>query len=199
LLISLTSTRYYVWSTAPTAKPLTLISIGQFRQKLREIRRKFRGLAGADPDEPYYKQIGLVVGPFPSYSDTRPRYLGRSTSKLQYDKLAVRVPASSYQPLGVSEAEENTADTDATAEMRSKACAELNRIYNDAMSCIKGKQGKGGKLDNPAYLQKTNIAKQTVGPILNVSQSYLGLHHECLTKGEAHHPLVSTPAAYMPF
>jgi hypothetical protein len=70
---------------------LVLVSQEQFSQLVKEINTLFPRLH-IDPKDPYYREIGLTINFNFQHPRFRPRYLGCSKSREQYDNLLIQAP-----------------------------------------------------------------------------------------------------------
>lgn len=87
--------RYYVWDIEET-KPLILVSETQFEQLLKEINSTL-GLQLRITNQ--QREDGLVSR-FPDHSRCRPRYLGRSHTRADYDTMVSNVPGAASRLVG---------------------------------------------------------------------------------------------------
>jgi hypothetical protein len=162
IYIFLTLLSFYVWPLDVVDKPIVFVREEQFVQLLKEVGTKFRSLH-IDPKEPYFRYIKLVVDDFPNHPRLLPRYLGRSTSKDDYDALLFHAPQRS--PFSFH-GEPNPARAP-TAEQ----IADFNGICEIALDLnrAKPKGGKNKRQEQRVVIQ-SNLTKQ-----LKRAQRYLGL------------------------
>lgn len=86
---------YYVWDIEET-KPLILVGETQFKNLLKEINSVLDlGLRITDQQ----REDGLVSR-FPDHPRCRPRYLGRSHSRDEYDTMVQDAPSANTRPAG---------------------------------------------------------------------------------------------------
>ncbi|OCK75742.1 hypothetical protein K432DRAFT_408757 [Lepidopterella palustris CBS 459.81] len=148
---------YYVWSY-DGSQHLILISEEQLQTLLNEINREFPGVGLKIT--PYDREQGLAIK-FPNHPRLTPRYLGRSSSKVQYDKMASNAPGYSFKiPTELHAPPPDERTLEAFKQMMEDAM-ELNKAKNKA-KCAKRKEQR--------ILQQQNMGKQ-----LKRAQRYLGL------------------------
>lgn len=103
----LISSRWYIWSSYyRTERPIIFVPLAQFDQLLKEIDRAYPSYAVRKPDSP----VGTLVFPF-EYSEhrlLRPHYLGKSSSKDEFDRLTTSAPQ--FGDLRPGEAEETKSE-----------------------------------------------------------------------------------------
>ncbi|KAJ4370007.1 hypothetical protein N0V83_005771 [Neocucurbitaria cava] len=93
--ILLTLTRYYVWGIEPVERVI-LVRESQVQTLLEEINNHLHlGLWITD----HQREEGLVAR-FPDHPRCLPRYLGRSRSREEYDKMTNNIPSDSYRAAG---------------------------------------------------------------------------------------------------
>ncbi|KAF2101219.1 hypothetical protein NA57DRAFT_18202, partial [Rhizodiscina lignyota] len=103
---------------------VALIPDYQFQDLLDEINKAFPKLGLYITG--WQREHGLVTR-FPPYRDTRPRYLGRSTSKDEYTNLTDNAPDASFRPAGEKPTPIADADTMEAFQDMVEACTELNK------------------------------------------------------------------------
>lgn len=161
---------FYVWPIEDTDKAIIFVREWQFAQLLREVQKRFPHFH-IDPKEAWFRQIRLVTA-FPDHQRLRPRYLGRSKSKDDYDKLLFqRVPKQrpfSFPP-NEPECQQPPDDDDV---------ADFNDICETAIDLNRQKQrGKTRKQEAKVLIQ-ANLNKQ-----LKRAQRYFGIRKR-LSEGD---------------
>ncbi|KAF2416198.1 hypothetical protein EJ08DRAFT_566986, partial [Tothia fuscella] len=155
---------YYVWHPDGGDRPLVLIPESQFAHLLRDISASFRHLF-FNPREAYYRDIGLVIKAFPSHPDFRPRFLGTSSSKQDYDDMVQNTPVANYRPTGeaVPSKPADHRDKKLFRQMIEEA-QDLNKAQSKAVKAKKQEE---------RVVRQQNIGKQ-----LKRAQRYLGLRYK---------------------
>jgi hypothetical protein len=175
-------------------KPLVLVTFDQFATLLKQIRDKFKGLQGTNPDEEYYTTIGLVIPSFPGHPRFRPRFLGTSSSKEMYEKMVVKAPGPRVSLIGsehdrnspfhdrneiceeeIPEGEnlENDASGEQLKNKLPEARAIATKIFDKVYNLNKAK-GKGCKTDTYGASDRIVFLDSAEKQLLN-AQRYLGL------------------------
>ncbi|XPS67714.1 hypothetical protein M3J09_000016 [Ascochyta lentis] len=87
---------YYVWDIDNLSKPLILVHETQFQDLLNEINNHLK-LSLYITDE---QREDALVSRFPDHPRCTPRYLGRSTSREDYDNMVDNAPEHSFRAVG---------------------------------------------------------------------------------------------------
>jgi hypothetical protein len=86
--------RYYIWPVGCAPKPLVLLTLSQFQSLIDEVNRTFEDLY-IRIDQWFYN-IGFIMQSFPDHPRYHPRFLGRSTTKDDYQNLVDKAPPATY-------------------------------------------------------------------------------------------------------
>ena len=154
----LTVYRYYIWP-ADGSSPLILIREDQLQTLLTDINTEFQDLRLKITT--YNRTEGLVIK-FPSHPRLTPRYLGRSSSKAEFDDMSANAPGHTFTAPGEGHAPPPDQRTLEAFKKMMDDAAELNKAKSKAM--------KAKKKEERALKQK-NMGQQ-----LKRAQRYLGLH-----------------------
>ncbi|KAJ9668170.1 hypothetical protein H2201_001599 [Coniosporium apollinis] len=165
---------YYVWPTegCSSQKPLILVSERQVQEFLDEINASFPNIEVKIED--YQREEGLVIN-FPDHPRCRPRYLGRSTSRDQYDTMAADAPLVTFKPAGegdVSPPEERTLEA-------------FKQMIEDAIELNKTKK----KAEKARKKEARVVQQQNWGRQLKRTQRYLGLRPQRNEAGTGDKPV----------
>jgi len=151
-------TRFYIWSL-DNSKVVVLVSEEQFTQLLKEIDNTFHDLDLLSEKERYW-DIGLIIQ-FEEHPRLRPRYLGVSRSRNDYDKMISTAPDPTFTIDGEKKG--------AAADDRS-----LEAFRHTFEECIEQHKQKSKR--TKATKKAERIAhQQFIGRQLKRSQRYLGL------------------------
>ncbi|KAF2031668.1 hypothetical protein EK21DRAFT_99605 [Setomelanomma holmii] len=148
---------YYVWDVEPV-KPLIIVRESQFQALLTEINNHLKlNLAITN----WQREESLVTR-FPDHPDCRPRYLGRSSSRQQFDDMTYNTPTK-----GVCAAGESACGPpdSGTLEQFKELMEELWDVQRAKTKANKEKK------------QQERLGRQkTMQDQLKRAQRYLGLH-----------------------
>lgn len=152
----LTFPRYYVWDHEPT-KPLILVRESQVHALLQEVNTHL-DLTLRITD--HQREQGLITR-FPDHPRCRPRYLGRSNSRTEYDDLVEKTPHADFC----------APDDPACSPLDAPAVEHFEMIMEDLWDLTKAKS-KAEK----AKKQQERLARQkSMAEQLKRAQRYLGL------------------------
>lgn len=87
---------YYVWDIEDQSRPLVLIREAQVQALLDQINEHLK--LGLRISEQQCEDA--LVSRFPDHPRCRPRYLGRSNSRADYDNMVANVPDPDYRAAG---------------------------------------------------------------------------------------------------
>ncbi|KAF2731413.1 hypothetical protein EJ04DRAFT_579126 [Polyplosphaeria fusca] len=148
---------FYVWDIEPS-KPLILVREQQFQALLDEINSTLKlNLKVTDQQ----REDGLV-GRFPNHPLLLPRYLGRSTSREEHDKMVSTAPSRTFRPAGETSSP-GTTDRDSLEAFR--------KMMEDMWDV----QAKKGKAQKAKKLEDRIAKQQTMNRMFKRCQRYLGL------------------------
>lgn len=146
---------FYVWDLdKDKGKPLILVLEHQVDQLLAEINSALRLQLQITSQQ----REGGLVGRFPDHPRCLPRYLGRSTSRKEFDDMATNVPAISYRRDGEGAAPPQT------LEEFKKMMADMDEI-----------QKKKNKIARKQKMQERFIKQKSMADQFKRAQRYLGL------------------------
>jgi hypothetical protein len=154
--------RYYVWDADPV-EPLILVRENQVQSLLKEIN-KYLKLALKITDA--QREEGLVCR-FPDHPACLPRYLGRSSSREQYDSMASNTPDSSFRAAGERPHGPQDSGTLEQFKQMMEDLWEIQKNKNKAKKAVKQQERLG---------RQTSMVDQ-----LKRAQRYLGLRASELT------------------
>jgi hypothetical protein len=158
-----------VWPREPADKPIIFVREEQFSQLLMEVGVKFPNLH-IDPKDSYFRQIKLVTS-FPDHPRFLPRYLGRSKSRDDHDKMVLRAPAQRPFAFSRDEPEPERAPTD-------EQVADFNDICETAIDLNRAKSKSKDKTREQKIAIQASLTKQ-----LRRAQRYCGLRKHAV-KGD---------------
>lgn len=148
--------RYYIWDVE-TVNPLILVRESQFQDLLKEINKHLKlGLRITDSQ----RQEGLVCR-FPNHPACLPRYLGRSSSRDQYDSMVQNTPDRDFR----------AADEKPHGPPDSGTLEDFKQMMQDLWDVQKAKSK-----DKKARQQQDRLARQSsMVDQLKRAQRFLGL------------------------
>lgn len=153
--------RYYVWPIGEEKpKPLPLIPESQFIDLLHDIDGAFPRLRLQHRVKDYRE--ALVILDFPDHPDLKPRFLGETTSRANYDTLYNLMPNQQYRPRG---------EKPAAGPPHSKTLEAFKQMMEETAELTKSKNkaARGRRKEDRIYRQRL-IIKQ-----MKRAQRYLGL------------------------
>jgi hypothetical protein len=156
--------RFYVWHPVDTHRPLILIPEAQFAVLLHQISASFKHLF-LNAKEARYRDIGLVIEAFPSHPDLRPRFLGTSRSREQYENMVQNTPLASFRPIAEP-------DNSKPADPRDKKA--FRQMIEDAVELNKARS----KAVKTRREEERRVKLQNIGKQLKRAQRYLGLRYK---------------------
>ncbi|KAF2816727.1 uncharacterized protein BDZ99DRAFT_564583, partial [Mytilinidion resinicola] len=148
---------YYVWPV-DGSKPLVLVTEDQVQALLNHINRLFPRIGAKITDSD--REQGLAAR-FPDHPRLTPRYLGRISSKAEFDKMAAAPPGHKHRAPGEGHAPPPDERTLEAFKEMIEEMVELSRGKNKA---------KREKQKKTRQMSQQNMAKQ-----LKRAQRYLGL------------------------
>ncbi|OAL44821.1 hypothetical protein IQ07DRAFT_649015 [Pyrenochaeta sp. DS3sAY3a] len=147
---------YYVWDNDPT-KPLVLVRENQVHALLQEVNTHLDLSLRITDDQ---REQGLITR-FPDHPRCRPRYLGRSNSRTEYDNLVEKTPGADF----------SAPDDPACSPLDTSASEHFELLMEDLWDVTKAKN-KAAK----AKKQQERLARQrSMAEQLKRAQRYLGL------------------------
>lgn len=149
---------YYIWPT-DDSKPLILIREDQLQTLLTDINTEFQDLGLKITA--YNRAEGLVIK-FPNHPRLTPRYLGRSSSKAEFDNMSANAPGHTFTAPGEGHAPPPDQRTLEAFKQMMDDVAELNKAKSKAIKAKKKEE---------RVLKQKNMGQQ-----LKRAQRYLGLH-----------------------
>lgn len=148
--------RYYVWDIEPV-KPLVLVHEDQVHQLLKEINSAL-GLGLKITDE--QREEGFISR-FPDHPRCRPRYLGRSNTREQFEDMVSQAPPGNFQAAG----------EEATPSMDGRTLEMFKQMMEDAWELQKNKS----KTQKEKRKQERITKQKTMTQMFKRTQRYLGL------------------------
>ncbi|KAE9965483.1 hypothetical protein BLS_007620 [Venturia inaequalis] len=153
---------YYVWPLDYSPKPLILVSEEQFIYLIKEINTRFPHLH-VDPKDSWYSEVGLTCD-FNSFKHPRflPRFLGRCSSKDQYDNMVDKSPSAEF--MRKDDPTPKKAPDDRSREA-------FRALVENALVANKAKNRQSKEVRRVARVEK----QKDMGKQLKRAQRYLGV------------------------
>lgn len=161
-LVTTHTHRYYLWPLDYSAKPLVLVTEEQFVRLVKEINTRFPHLH-IDPKDSWYSEVGLTCD-FNSFKHPRflPRFLGRCSSKDQYDRMVDQSPSAEFMR-----------KDDPTPKKAPDDCSRdaFVALIENALAANKAKNRQSKEVRRVARVEK----QKDMGKQLKRAQRYLGV------------------------
>ncbi|TID24366.1 hypothetical protein E2P81_ATG02669 [Venturia nashicola] len=153
---------YYVWPLDYSPKPLILVTEEQFICLIKEINTRFPHLH-VDPKDSWYSEVGLTCD-FNSFKHPRflPRFLGRCSSKDQYDNMVDHSPSAEFM-------RKDDPTPEKAPDDRSREA--FRALVENALAANKAKNKQSKEVRRLARVEKQKV----IGKQLKRAQRYLGV------------------------